>query len=572
MATIGQALTAPEAGWKRYDDTNQLFTFSHGGRNAWSHLENDARFYNSSEAQTNADSASVSFTFTGTKFRLIGATYTDKSTSVEVNVDGVVVGSYSQYSPTLVTQTLDFEKTDLSSGKHTVKITNKGSSGSWLIFDAIDIDSTGRLMHPDEVFNINDLVVGKRIRCNYKALISNSVGVFSGLGNETKDFIPVESSATPDGDFYYIMVEDWNGKKKLVADRNIQHSISWDVINTSGIASGSGLPTYYNLIKPMTSDDQTIAQANTIVSAGYYPYLAFDGRYSVDHQNATILSGTSGWISYDFKSNKKVSAYRIVGRRDGNYNYCPKNWTFEGWNGSTWDVLDTQTNITAWSDLLPKTFLISSPKPYSKYRINISANNGGVNTQITELEMLGVEYSANFTTRLLTGGTSSTDKDNEWDKYIVNSTLNGTITAGDNNVWNWSGVASLTSTSVGSSSAQKARRGQTANDLYANTTTSLANYGFRPVLIVETISQTKTLIKVGTSYKKYINSWQTVSETLPSVDTFSNEGMTNLTVLDRKLTTITQTMTSVGALGVGKTFKGTIDLKKYVQMISFNVK
>ncbi|GED17654.1 hypothetical protein D1872_202580 [compost metagenome] len=40
------------------------------------------------------------------------------------------------------------------------------------------------------------------------------------------------------------------------------------------------------------------------------------------------------------------------------------------------------------------------------------------------------------TIRLLTGGVSSTDKENEWDQYIVNSSLNGTIIPGDNAVWN----------------------------------------------------------------------------------------------------------------------------------------
>lgn len=35
---------------------------------------------------------------------------------------------------------------------------------------------------------------------------------------------------------------DYLGRWKLIADRNIQHSISWDTLNSAGVANGSGLP------------------------------------------------------------------------------------------------------------------------------------------------------------------------------------------------------------------------------------------------------------------------------------------------------------------------------------------
>jgi len=84
--------------------------------------------------------------------------------------------------------------------------------------------------------------IGDRIVCNYVAT-SNSFGSFSQLGTSINTEIPVASTATPNGKFYFIMVGyDSKGNKKLIADRNIQSSISWDVLNANGIASGSGLP------------------------------------------------------------------------------------------------------------------------------------------------------------------------------------------------------------------------------------------------------------------------------------------------------------------------------------------
>ena len=80
--------------------------------------------------------------------------------------------------------------------------------------------------------------VGDAIACRYTAS-SNSVGVFSELGTCTANEIPVGGSSSPDGLFYFIHVGyDHKGRKKLVADRNIQHSISWDTLNAMGIAHG----------------------------------------------------------------------------------------------------------------------------------------------------------------------------------------------------------------------------------------------------------------------------------------------------------------------------------------------
>src|SRR5690606_32003214 len=69
----------------------------------------------------------------------------------------------------------------------------------------------------------------------------NKVGEFSGLGTETSAFIPPESSDQPDGDFYFIMVDEENGEKKLIADRNIQHSISWVTLRDFGLANKQGV-------------------------------------------------------------------------------------------------------------------------------------------------------------------------------------------------------------------------------------------------------------------------------------------------------------------------------------------
>jgi hypothetical protein len=197
---------------------------------------------------------------------------------------------------------------------------------------------------------LSNLRVGDYIWVKYTALTSGQFGTFSDIAtkNDTdvgSNVIPVASSATPNGYAKAICVGyDSKNRAKLIFDRNIQHSISWDVINSSGAVYG--LPLY--------------------------------------------------------------------------------------------------------SD---KFFKI--------------------------------------TIRLMTGSVSSSDIDSEWDKIIVSSNLNNTISAGDNNVWNWSGIASWTST-TGTTSANKVIRGNaTASTTNAPTgvvtTTVNTTTGFRPVLLVESI-------------------------------------------------------------------------------------
>ena len=202
--------------------------------------------------------------------------------------------------------------------------------------------------------------IGDKILCRYTALTSGQIGKFSELGTTSAALISPTSSATPDGSFYWIYVgKDYLGRKKFIADRNIQHSISWDVINSSG----------------------------------------------------------------------------IVGEKIIN---------------------------------------------------------------------LGLGLATRSSIRLLTGGISNTDLDNEWDKIIAKSNLGGAIIAGDTNIWNWSGISSTTS-STGTTPANRISRGN-GSVTTTNAPTGLASTGvnattgFRPVLLIEALVVDKFLIKKDSNY------------------------------------------------------------------------
>ena len=194
MATIGQPLTDPEAGWARYDDAHRAILWDSG----WYTGSNAALHGGAHKYFSNLPGKKVRFGFTGTKLRLISSTNTTYCNDITVSIDGGSPETCSQYSGSLVLKVLFYEKVGLSEGFHTVTITS-GSSNINTTLDAVDIDSTGKLLTwwgGKAVTNVNDLEIGDIIPCEYVAATSGAVGKFDNLGTATKVDIPFEGSAT----------------------------------------------------------------------------------------------------------------------------------------------------------------------------------------------------------------------------------------------------------------------------------------------------------------------------------------------------------------------------------------
>ncbi|WP_339169363.1 hypothetical protein MKX75_09090 [Paenibacillus sp. FSL R5-0341] len=130
-----------------------------------------------------------------------------------------------------------------------------------------------------------------------------------------------------------------------------------------------------NAIPAMTSN----TSPNGIVDASsfyttFYPWKAFD-RIIDPNGWVTNINVLTGWLSYEFDSPKTISAYSVqagttpVGR-------SPKNWTFEGWNGVSWIVLDNKSNQSAFAGSEYRLYTFDNKVAYKKYRINVTANQG----------------------------------------------------------------------------------------------------------------------------------------------------------------------------------------------------
>jgi hypothetical protein len=139
MATVGQQLTAPEVGWKRFDNADSNISYLGSG---W---DDDPSYsaYNGARRRNPATTLgySIRFNFTGTNLRVIGILSTNWSNNLNISIDGITE-SFTQ-NGVVTSQILNYQKLNLSNIEHSVIITNTGS-GYWGL-DAIDIDDKGEL-------------------------------------------------------------------------------------------------------------------------------------------------------------------------------------------------------------------------------------------------------------------------------------------------------------------------------------------------------------------------------------------------------------------------------------------
>ncbi len=239
--------------WKTYQHNDGVFHYNGAWEREWKEFEeisnNKTRTYSKQIATTSSEVGStISFRFQGTKLRILAVTHPNHASQIKITIDGKTKTFTTKHLnidegmlPKL--QQNVFEIANLTNTIHEVviELTKEGK----FAFQGIEINPEGRIYHTHEVTTIEQLEVGKRIRCHYKAM-TNKVGIFSDLGESNSSFIPVESTPQPDGDFYFIMVDEVDGQKKLIADRNVQHSISWVELSKCDLANREGKKVIIN--------------------------------------------------------------------------------------------------------------------------------------------------------------------------------------------------------------------------------------------------------------------------------------------------------------------------------------
>jgi len=135
---IGQQLLNPEKGWKRFDDTFPALKYSSG----WEKYGTSSAF-GGYDHRTTVGEQTLTFTFEGTKLRIISPLNHNLSSEMTITIDDVVE-NFSIRGTSLQWQTLVYEKIGLTQGKHNVTISTSNTGIS--IVDAIDIDESGSII------------------------------------------------------------------------------------------------------------------------------------------------------------------------------------------------------------------------------------------------------------------------------------------------------------------------------------------------------------------------------------------------------------------------------------------
>jgi hypothetical protein len=121
-------------------------------------------------------------------------------------------------------------------------------------------------------------------------------------------------------------------------------------------------------------------------SEAYVAWKAFDFNYGLNESWIHTNGLPAGWLAYEFKTPKAINQYIILRTYQNTLSNMPRDWTFEGWSGSSWVILHTVTGNTA----LSYTGTFTNTTAYKKYRINITSNNGGSYTSIGDMHLQNV--------------------------------------------------------------------------------------------------------------------------------------------------------------------------------------
>ncbi|BCZ46919.1 hypothetical protein psyc5s11_29860 [Clostridium gelidum] len=168
-AKVGYQLTAPEKGWKRYDDKNAYVKYSYDTSNGDPNTRISC--YKGTYSCVLGEEVYAKFAFKGSKLRITGNRYSSRSDKVVMEIDGIKY-RYSCHGDKLDIQNIEFEKLDLENKIHNVKISTDSETTTvangikQFDIDAIDINDNGYLLDwQNESISLNkstdDLQVGQ---------------------------------------------------------------------------------------------------------------------------------------------------------------------------------------------------------------------------------------------------------------------------------------------------------------------------------------------------------------------------------------------------------------------------
>ena len=82
-------------------------------------------------------------------------------------------------------------------------------------------------------------------------------------------------------------------------------------------------------------------------------------------------------VELEFFEAETIAEYQLAQFTTTFYNYGPAAWTFQYWDGDSWEDLDSESGHDDWTASGWKSFVVDSPVSATRYRLRITALNGG---------------------------------------------------------------------------------------------------------------------------------------------------------------------------------------------------
>lgn len=296
-ATVGQKLTAPEAGWQRFDDTNEAIKYSGN----WSR-NSASGYYGGTTNESTFAGSHVDFSFTGTKIRIIAGANTDHTILQKITIDGVTETFTLRRAAGY--QYVSYEKTGLSTGYHNVTINSTDSSLATL--DAIDIDSNGQLSTSLLAEDFSGTPGSNQVQLKWsfakKDTISISLkralqsgGPYTTIANNLSANNYLDKDVVNGQTYYYMMTTQKDG---------VQVAATPEIIVTPKSIFGMLNPLLQGKIVQPGNNQNSTLESTTFVTDNNA-----DTYYAVKPE---VASGTiSDFLIYNFETPQTINAFRL---------------------------------------------------------------------------------------------------------------------------------------------------------------------------------------------------------------------------------------------------------------------
>lgn len=228
-----------------------------------------------------------------------------------------------------------------------VPVGNGTVNTDYIISDALNDGYWG--VSDKAKLSLSDCVIGDSLTCDYIGS-SNSAGTFSSLGSGYLQGIPRLSTDIPSGSFNWVCVDRKDGFGGVfIADRNIQHSISWNNIRAGGYVDGSLIADKkHPIMTDYVTGDYICFDTSHYTSN--YGWQVFNSKFDTIFWTVQVsnLPARVGMIYPTPQVFDKIRAFPRIGyltRFPSSFKIQGSNDTTNGSDG-TWDDLLTVSGFT----------------------------------------------------------------------------------------------------------------------------------------------------------------------------------------------------------------------------------